>query len=184
MSSSLSELRNFRLNKGNASVNGANPSSKLATGRKRIRAMSDSSDDEHAKKQTTPPQKTTQNGTTVATLTTKDKEERFRIFRDIVDPSVDGLILQDFLVQNGWDVQKAYDALQENPNYKNSGKHSTPDIKSSPSVSTNHSLNASVEVVREQKHKQNKVKSIQLCIWILRSISNDAWKLNIWFFYI
>lgn len=169
MSSSLSELRNFRVNKGTASTNGASPSSKLATGRKRIRAISDSSDDEHAKKQVTP-EKPTQNGTTAVTLTTKDKEERFHILREIVGQGVDSLILQDFLVQNDWDVQKAYDTLQQSPKFKNSGKHSTPEIRQSPSVSTNyspsvsanHSLNASVDVVKEKKHHQNKVKPIMI----------------------
>lgn len=167
MSSSLSELRNFRVNKGTASTNGANPSSKLATGRKRIRAISDSSDDEHAKKQVTP-EKPTQNGTTAVTLTTKDKEERFHLLREIVEQSVDSLTLQDFLVRSDWDVQKAYDTLQESPKFKNSVKHSTSEIKQSPSVSTNHlpsvsanhSLNESVEVVKEKKRQQNKVKSI------------------------
>lgn len=192
MSSSLSELRNFRLNKGSANTNGANPSNKLANGRKRIRAMSDSSDDEHIKKQATP-QKPIENGKTSSTmpLTTKDKEERFHIFRAIVDQNVESLILQDFLVRNDWDVQKAYDALQENPKYKNSGKHSSPDlVQQSPSVSanhsnttvnysptsstanhspssapTNHSLNASVEVVAEQKQKSSKVKTLKIMLW-------------------
>lgn len=158
MSSSLSELRNFRVNKASASTNGANSSSKLATGRKRIRAISDSSDDEQAKKLASP-QKPTQNGTTAVALSTKDKEERFHIFREIVVQKVDSLILQDFLVRNDWDVQKAYDAMQDDPKYKDTGKHSSPTIViKSPSVSANHSLNASVEEAKEHRHKQNKVK--------------------------
>lgn len=150
MSSSLNELRNFRPNKSNS--NGSNSSSKLASGRKRIRAMSDSSDDEHVKKQvTTSPskQQPTQNGTT-ATMSVKDKEERYHIFRQIVDTSVDALILQDFLVQNNWDVQKAFDALQANPKYS-SKNHSTPDSVPSPSKAF-----TSTEAPREQK--QHKVK--------------------------
>ena len=161
MSSSLSELRNFRLNKANASTNGASSSSKLASGRKRIRVISDSSDDEQAKKLASP-QKPTQNGTTAVELTTKDKEERFHIFREIVVQKVDSLILQDFLVRNDWDVQKAYDAMQDDPKYKDSGKHSSPTIIiKSPSVSANDSLNASVEEVKGQRHKQNKVNCIE-----------------------
>lgn len=161
MSSSLSELRNFRLNKASASTNGANSSSKLATGRKRIRAISDSSDDEQAKKVASP-QKPTQNGKTTVALSTKDKEERFHIFREIVVQKVDSLILQDFLVRNDWDVQKAYDAMQDDPRYKDTGTNASPTIViKSPSVSANHSLNASVEEVKEKKHKQNKVNCIE-----------------------
>lgn len=142
MSSSLSELRNFRPNKG---TNG-NSSNKLATGRKRIRAMSDSSDDEHAKRaSSSSPQKPIQNGTA---LTTKDKEERYKVFREIVDQSVHSLILQDFLIQNGWDVQKAFDALQEDPKYKNTGTQSSPDFQQKPTVSVNSSPNSIKNVIQ------------------------------------
>lgn len=152
MSSSLSELRNFRVNKAQ---NGANPSSKLASGRKRIRAMSDSSDDDHAKKHASP-QKPVQNGTTAGTLTVKEKEERFLLFREIIDKSVDSLILQDILAKNDWNVEKAYDAIQENPKYA-SGKHSSP-----AAVQSNHSSpskSSPAPTVKEKK--QSKVKSIE-----------------------
>lgn len=161
MSSSLSDLRNFRMNKANA--NGSNPSNKLANGRKRIRAVSDSSDDEHTKQQTSPqmsPQKPILNGS-VSTLTVKDKEERYKIFREIVDMTVDSLILQDFLLQNEWDVQKAFDALQKNPKYKDSGNHSSPVVQLA-TVSPKNSTSASTEGFTEpkRKHKQNKVRAI------------------------
>lgn len=165
MSSSLNELRNFRLNKVNS--NGSNSSSKLASGRKRIRAMSDSSDDEHTKKQPTtslPKPQPTENGTST-TLSVKDKEERYHIFRQIVDSSVDALILQDFLVQNNWDVQKAFDALLANPKYS-SKKHSTPDSVQSPSKPLNSANFSPTETISSnsterappREQKQNKVK--------------------------
>lgn len=147
MSSSLSELRNFRMNKTNG---------KVATGRKRIRLMSDSSDDDNTKQQSSP-QKPTQNGTT-SELDVKEKEERYNTFREIVDHSVSSMILQDILVENGWDVQKSFDAMQENPKYKESVKHSpsTASVQS-PTASANHSLNSSTDVVKVQKHKKQKV---------------------------
>lgn len=159
MSSSLSELRNFRLNKAQ-NANGT--PSKLATGRKRIRAMSDSSDDEHTKK-TASPQKPTQNGT--ATLSVKEREERFLLFRETIDKSVDSLILQDYLSQNDWNVQKAYDALQENPKYA-SGKHSSPATSvQSTNVTSSRSPSTHVKV----QNKQNKVKSIESHATMMRS---------------
>lgn len=150
MSSSLSELRNFRLNKNKPNTNGINPSSKLATGRKRIRAMSDSSDDEHTNKQTLP-QKSKANGTDTI-LSTADKEERYNIFREIADSTIESIILQDFLVRNDWDVQKAYEALQESQEHKKFGEHSSP-IKQNVAASSNHSVKDSTKTVREQKPK-------------------------------
>lgn len=152
MSSSLSELRNFRLNKGQQ--NGGNSSSKLASGRKRIRAMSDSSDDEHADKHSSP-QKPVQNGKSTSDLSVKEKEERFHLFRETIDKSVDSLTLQDILARNDWDVQKAYDAIQENPKLA-STNHSSPakaiSVESSPSKSPSTNV---------KEKKQSKVKSIE-----------------------
>lgn len=183
MSSSLSELRNFRLNKAINNANGASPSNKLATGRKRIRAISDSSDDEHTKKQpniepTTPVQSQSQpheqqqlsqpieNGAEASEkkLGTKEKEERFHLLRAAVDKKVDSLTLQDFLVQNDWDVQKAYDAIEHSPKFRsiieNSPTKPTANafIISTPSKSpiANKSPigNKSPELIRTQKkHK-------------------------------
>lgn len=161
MSSSLSDLRNFRMNK--TSSNGTIPSNKLANGRKRIRAVSDSSDDEHVKQQTasqTSPSKPIQNGS-ASTLSVKDKEERYKIFREIVDNTVDSLTLQDFLVQNDWDIQMAFDALQANPKYKNTGNHSSPIVQSA-LVSPKTETSTSTEGHSEPRHKQkqNKVRTI------------------------
>lgn len=178
MSSSLSELRNFRLNKAANSSNGANPSNKLATGRKRIRAMSDSSDDDeqHTRKQPSIESQNQQqqqqeqqlssppvvNGQTSEEnkLGVKDKEERFHLLRATVNKRIDSLALQDFLVQNDWDVQKAYDAIENSPKYKNLLENSptkpTFDI-SPPTKST--SCNKSPELVRPQK--KHKVSSKQ-----------------------
>lgn len=142
----MSELRNFRMNKANG---------KLATGRKRIRAMSDSSDDEQ---QQTSPQKSTQNGTTTDGEV-KEREERFHTFRTIVDHSVDSMVLQDILVQYDWDVQKAFDALQKNPKYKNSDSPSPPALQS-PTVSTKDSLNTSTEASRGKPKQKQKVRQI------------------------
>lgn len=154
MSSSLSELRNFRLNKAANISNGANVSNKLATGRKRICAMSDSSDDEHTKKQPRIESTSSQQPSNQPTiengeaderkLNVKDKEERFHLFRAIVDKTIDSLVLQDFLVQNDWDVQKAYDALKIHPKYQHliessPVKSTAPLNNSSPSISTNRS---------------------------------------------
>lgn len=175
MSSSLSELRNFRLNKAANSSNGANPSNKLATGRKRIRAMSDSSDDdEHIKKQpNTEPTSVESNSQQLQQqqsssppvenghsseekkLSVKDKEKRFHLLRAAVDKKIDSLVLQDFLVRNEWDVQKSYDAIEDSPKYKqlleNSPIKLTPNI-SSPSKPT--SWNKSPELIKPQKkHK-------------------------------
>lgn len=172
MSSSLSELRNFRLNKA---TNGAIPSNKLASGRKRIRAISDSSDDEHIKKQpntesTSPVQsqsqqqeqqqsQPTENGqSSEKKLSVKDKEERFHLLRATVDKKIDALTLQDFLVQNDWDVQQSYDAIERTPKYKsimeNSPSKPTPqsfDISTSRSSSIG---NKSPELIKAQKkHK-------------------------------
>lgn len=161
MSSSLSELRNFRLNKANG---GASSSNKLATGRKRIRAMSDSSDDD-TKKQPTPTatptkQTPTQNGTTEENkLNVKDKEERYHLFRQIVDKNVDSLVLQDFLVRNDWDVQKAYDAIQESPNYRTLDDKSPPKIAVQlPAASPSKSDNPSPEVVKVVKAQKQRVR--------------------------
>lgn len=176
MSSSLSELRNFRLNKAINNSNGANPSNKLATGRKRIRAISDSSDDEHIKKQpniepNTPVQsqshsdqpeeqlaQPTENGThaTEKKLDVKEKEERFHLLRAAVDKKIDTLVLQDFLAQNDWDVQKAYDAIELNPKFKriieNSPTKPTSDAFNTSSKSP--IANKSPELIRAQKkHK-------------------------------
>lgn len=174
MSSSLSELRNFRLNKANA--NGASSSSKLASGRKRIRAMSDSSDEEQAQKPTsttttTTPTKPTTTVTTSTTttptksptqngiadekkLSVKEKEERYHLFREIVGKNVDSLTLQDFLVQNDWDVQKAYDALQENPQYQQLPDKSSPKSVQSIAVSSSKFTNKSPELVKSKKHNK------------------------------
>lgn len=171
MSSSLSELRNFRLNKANA--NGASSSSKLASGRKRIRAMSDSSDEEQAQKptSTTTPTKPTTTVTTSTTttptksptqngiadekkLSVKEKEERYHLFREIVGKNVDSLTLQDFLVQNDWDVQKAYDALQENPQYQQLPDKSSPKSVQSIAVSSSKFTNKSPELVKSKKHNK------------------------------
>lgn len=153
MSSSLSELRNFRLNKGQQ--NGGNSSSKLASGRKRIRAISDSSDDEHTDKHSSP-EKPVQNGKSTSTLSVKEKEERFHLFRETIDKSVDSLTLQDILARNDWDVQKAYDAIQENPKLA-STNHSSPakviSVQSSPSKSPT--------LTNVKEKKQAKVKSIE-----------------------
>lgn len=174
MSSSLSELRNFRLNKAINNSNGASSSNKLATGRKRIRAISDSSDDEHTKKQpniepTTPTQQPqsqeqqlsqpTENGTEVneKKLTTKDKEERFHLLRAAVDARIDALPLQDYLVQNDWDVQKAYYAIESSPKYKNIMQNSpTKPTADSFIISTTSQSpigNKSPELIAQKKHK-------------------------------
>lgn len=173
MSSSLSELRNFRLNKAINNSNGANPSNKLATGRKRIRAISDSSDDEHTKKQpniepTTPVQpqepqlsQPTENGTQASEnkLGVKEKEERFHLLRAAVDKKVDSLSLQDFLVQNDWDVQKSYDAIEQSPKFKsiieNSPTRPTADAFNISTSSKSPSIaNKSPELIKAQKkHK-------------------------------
>lgn len=156
MSSSLSELRNFRLNKANA--NGASSSTKLATGRKRIRAMSDSSDEEQTQQQststkTTAIEQTTQNGTTnEIKLSVKEKEERYHLFRQIVGKNVDSLILQDLLVHNNWDVQKSYDALQEDPDYKNVSNEISPVSVESVMGKFEHKSPELIKV-----HKQSKV---------------------------
>lgn len=174
MSSSLSELRNFRSNKAINNANGASPSNKLATGRKRIRAMSDSSDDEHSKKlpniePTTPVQPQspeqqlshpTANGSEAneKKLSTKEKEERFHLLREAVDKKVDSLALQDFLVQNDWDVQKAYYAVENSPKFKNILENSptkpTADSFIISTVSKSPIQNNSPELIRAQKkHK-------------------------------
>ena len=163
MSSSLSELRNFRLNKTTNSSNGANPSNKLATGRKRIRAMSDSSDDEHIKKQSNIEPTTVQSHSQQQVqqmpqanekkLSVKDKEERFHLFRATVDKKIDSLILQDFLVQNEWDVQKAYEAIERSPKYKSIMENS-PTKPTAQSFEMSSVGNKSPELIRPQKkHK-------------------------------
>lgn len=172
MSSSLSELRNFRLNKAANNSNGANPSNKLATGRKRIRAMSDSSDDEqnikkHPNIESTPVQSPNkqeiENGLTAndIKLSVKDKEERFHLLRAAVDQKIDSLQLQDFLVQNDWIVEKAYEALENSPKYKsimeNSPSKPQP-FDNSPSKSSS-SVNKSPQLIKAQKkHKVSKTR--------------------------
>lgn len=189
MSSSLSELRNFRLNKAINSSNGANPSNKLATGRKRIRAMSDSSDDEHIKKQpniepTTQAQSQaqqlsppTENGTQASEkkLTTKEKEERFHLLRAAVDKKVESLLLQDFLVQNDWDVQKAYNAIEQTPKFRtiieNSPTKPTANTFNTSTSSKSPSIeNKSPELIRAQKkHKVSSPWHDLILIWFFVS---------------
>lgn len=171
MSSSLSELRNFRLNK-----------KKLATGRKRIRAMSDSSDDEHIKKQpnieSTPsihsqPQSQQQNQqepqpiengqASEIKLTVKEKEERFHLLSAAVGRKIDSLVLQDFLVHNEWNVQKAYEAVENSPKFKsileNSPSKPTTQLNDfSPSKSS--SLNKSPQLIKAQKKHKVREKNI------------------------
>lgn len=182
MSSSLSELRNFRLNKANAS-NGGSPSTKLATGRKRIRQMTDSSEDEQtaenmAKRAVAPissseapaqQNQPTENGTAATAaedekkLSVKEKEERFHLFRNIVDKRIDSLVLQDFLVQNGWDVQNAYDALQESPKYKHLNEHSpqkSPLLQSTMPVTSSKSEHTPSE--HTKSHNKHKVCNFHL----------------------
>lgn len=116
--------------------------------------MSDSSDDEHADKHSSP-QKPVQNGKSTSDLSVKEKEERFHLFRETIDKSVDSLTLQDILARNDWDVQKAYDAIQENPKLA-STNHSSPakaiSVESSPSKSPSTNV---------KEKKQSKVKSIE-----------------------
>lgn len=107
-----SELRSYRMNKANG--NGT----KLANGRKRIRAVSDSSDDEHETKQF----KKIQNGSTATSLSVDEKEARFRQLKEKFEDKMDDILLQDVLVQNKWDIDIAYSFLMGNPNYENSTK--------------------------------------------------------------
>lgn len=159
MSSSLSDLRSFRMNK---TTNGAAPSKKLATGRKRIRVISDSSDEENVETKPTPstPDKTTTNG-----LSVKEKEERYNLLRQIVDTSVCSLLLQDFLVRNNWDVQKAFDAYNVSPIQIAKSSVSVQSPAVSP-VKHNYSLNSSSDAIKVQKPKHkvrhSKSQSIQL----------------------
>lgn len=136
MSSSLSELRNFRMNKTN--VNG----SKLANGRKRIRVISDSSDDEHEKKQAKKlqqngsPSSTTSTTPTKSSLSVSEKEERLRQLREMVQWKSDAMSLQDALFHNDWNVQKAYELLSLNPKFTTSVKTFIP-TRSAPTNRTN-----------------------------------------------
>lgn len=122
----MSELRKFRMNKP-GQMNGT----KLANGRKRIRAVSDSSDEEHENNKQ---KKLVQNGDdkdnghgsgngTSNQLSIEEKTERLKQLKEICEPNSDSLVLQDVLFLSNWDVQKAYDTLIASPTkYKNSTK--------------------------------------------------------------
>lgn len=69
----------------------------MATGRKRIRTMSDSSDDEPPKKPTT-------------SLTVPEKESRLIKAKEKV-PGLDSMIIQDALFHANWDVDAAVEHL-------------------------------------------------------------------------
>lgn len=102
MSSSLSDLRNFRMKKTNG---------KVANGRKRIRVVSDSSDDDNGSVAKQP--KNVENGDAGI----KQKEESLQNLRQITSGKIDFMILQDVLAQCDWDTQKAYDQLEKDPKY-------------------------------------------------------------------
>lgn len=110
MSSSLNDLRNFRMTKAN----------KIANGRKRIRAMSDSSDDEQKSKQLVEsPTKKEMSLTSI-----KEKEDSLQQLRQITGGNIDYMVLQDILARNDWNVENAYDALEKDPKHSNRLKHS------------------------------------------------------------
>lgn len=102
---SLSDLRNFRPNKalanGSAEKVSNGVSNKLANGRKRIRAMSDSSGDEAQ------PQKPSGNQMNDDLSTIKQREHKLQALRRLCGPTIDFMVLQDALVHNDWDVEKA-----------------------------------------------------------------------------
>lgn len=102
MSSSLSELRNFRMKKTNG---------KVANGRKRIRVMSDSSDDDNSAVVKQP--KHVDNDDAAL----KRKEDSLQNLRQITNGQIDFMILQDVLAQCDWDAQKAYNQLEKDPKY-------------------------------------------------------------------
>lgn len=124
MSSSLSDLRNFRIDKS--------PNGKLANGRKRIRAMSDSSDDGHHHQQQQPQKqhKTTINGK--IELSVQDKENKLQNLKRMCAPNADYMILQDALAHNGWDVDKAHQSLPKNllKTNSDSSNNTNTDVKS------------------------------------------------------
>lgn len=117
MSSSLNDLRNFRMTKAN----------KIANGRKRIRVMSDSSDDEQKSKQLveSPTKKVESPTKKEMSLTSiKEKEDSLQQLRQITGGNIDYMVLQDVLARNDWNVENAYDALEKDPKYSNRLKHS------------------------------------------------------------
>ncbi|XP_023293343.2 SWI/SNF-related matrix-associated actin-dependent regulator of chromatin subfamily A containing DEAD/H box 1 homolog [Lucilia cuprina] len=112
--SSLSDLRQFRINK-NAATAGAGAKTERVPGKKRIQVMADSDTDEADGNS---PKKTK------LELTVKEKEERFLAAAKI-SSEYDTMDIQDALVHSGWDVSAALRYLKEKCQPKSRSSQST-----------------------------------------------------------
>lgn len=111
-SKKLSGLRQYRFQKASIPEGSAPSSSNLVNipGRKRIKLMADSDSDADSPKKTSPyiiPPES-------ANFSISEKEARL-IAVKCQKPDIDTMVMQDALVRNEWDVDKALDYINNNP---------------------------------------------------------------------
>lgn len=159
--SRLDELRSFRMN-GHSSSNSDIPNKlKVSAGRKRIRVVSDSSDDGEATQSTN---NTQHNGSDKKSLTTNEREERLANLRKLF-PSQDLMEVQDELIRNNWDVEKASERLKHKKSSPHKishssshrSTHSSHSHSSHSSHSSPHSKKSHHQVIILHKIKKNRI---------------------------